>query len=233
MSVIDRCKALREEIAKRNTLVREAKEAETFSERTREIQALREELSQSIGQIRILREHRLITTSPRDHSAVSERLKIYLQQLAQDAAHSGNEHGRAKRSLDALRKSLTETAKEALEAVRRAVPTVEETFLKQVELNPAYKEKVAAIRTARDELRRVSQSVVTDEDLTMFLEKRKELGTLAEDLRPEDFPKEVLEFFKAARHHDGAPLEKLTETVRHWLVQRNQLSHIRVIVAEP
>jgi hypothetical protein len=54
--------------------------------------------------------------------------------------------------------------------------------------------------------------------------------TLADRLNPDEFPKEVREFFSAMRR-GGAPLEKFTETVRQWLSDRDQLKNVRITLA--
>jgi hypothetical protein len=231
MTLLDRCKTLRAEIVRRDALLREVKEAEKYNERTREIRELREALAHATRRITVLREHHIEVPRLRNAGAVLERLSGYLQRVTENASESGPDHGRTKRSLDAIRESLESAADAKLEAVIQDLPAIEETFLKQVEANPAYASKVVEIRAARDELRRKSRKTMTADELDAFLKEREALRTLADNLKPEDFPKEVLEFFTAARH--GARLEKLTEGVRRWLAERNQLNNIRLYVVDP
>jgi hypothetical protein len=230
MGLLDRCKTVRADIGKRDSLLREVKEAEKYSERVQDILESREALAGAIGRLRVLRQHHIDVGRLRDPRPVLERLKLYEQKVGDSPSESGTDHGHLKRSLEALRKAYAESAQAALEAVIGALPTIEETFLRQVEVNPVYKKKVADIRAAREELRQEGRRELTTAGLDEFLKKRERLRILAEDLKPSDFPKEVLEFFKAAR--EGAPLDKLTEGVQRWFAERNQLNNLRVIVVD-
>lgn len=230
MGLVDRCNALRADIGKRDSLLREVKEAEKYSERLQDILELREALSGVVGRLRVLHQHHIDVGRIRDPRPVLERLELYERKLRDSPSESGADHGHLKRSLEALRKTYAESAQAALEAVINALPTIEETFLRQVEANPVYKKKVADIRAAREDLRQEGRRELSTAGLDKFLEKRERLRILAEGLNPSDFPKEVLEFFKAAR--GGAPLEKLTEGVRQWFTERNQLKNLRVIVVD-
>ena len=229
MSVLERCKRLREEIVRRDTLLREVKNARVFVERAQEIRDLCATLSGSISQLKILRDHGIPLAPRPATTAAVERLKRYRQQLEANPADSGREHGNTKRALDKVSTDFEAIAKEALNVIQR-LPAVEESFLKQVEANPASRTLVAGIRSAREELRRALNRAFTADTLPAFLKQRDDLLALVERLKPEDFPKEVLDFFKAAQH--GAPLEKFTETVRHWLASRNQLSNVRLYIME-
>jgi hypothetical protein len=65
--------------------------------------------------------------------------------------------------------------------------------------------------------------------LKEFLNRREALKKLADDLKPDEFPEDVLAFFRAGRH-GGAPLDKLTVPVKQWLADRDLLKNVRVIV---
>jgi hypothetical protein len=70
---------------------------------------------------------------------------------------------------------------------------------------------------------------MTAPELEEFLDRRDALKQLADQLNPEEFPKEVLEFFKAARR-GGAPLEKFTSSVQEWLSQQDLLTSVRIVI---
>ncbi len=70
---------------------------------------------------------------------------------------------------------------------------------------------------------------MTADNLEQFLESRNALRALADQLNPDEFPKEVLEFFKAERQ-GGAPLDKFTSPVREWLAEKDQLKNVRVVI---
>ena len=86
------------------------------------------------------------------------------------------------------------------------------------------------IRQQRDALLNGNDPRLSAEALEQFLDHREALRKLADDLTPDEFPNEVLEFFKAGRHGGGAPLEKLTPSVRQWLSDRDLLKYVRVRV---
>jgi hypothetical protein len=230
MDLLDRCKAVRTAIERRDALVREVNDANKFSTRAQEIQAIRTELTVTVGRLGVLNDHHISLGKVRSPTDILARLSTYQEKLKASPAESGSEHGLTKRSLAAIQNALAEAAERALGSVIQQLPNIEETFLRAVEANPVYARQVARIRAMREELRRDANVLVTAEQLDSFLNKREELRTLAEELKPQDFPREVLEFFKAARN--GAPLDKLTEGVRKWFADRDQLKNVRVFVID-
>jgi hypothetical protein len=227
----ERFRALREKIIRRDTLQRESKEAEKYIERLREIKGLREQLVEGIQRVGVLRSHRIEIGQLRDTSSALQALTNYQLKVSESPGESGREHGLVKKALDSLCGSVDEAADASLKRVIAAIPTVEEVFLRQVETNPLYAKQVADVRAARDALKREALTAGSSSaELSQFLTKREALRTLAEQLKPSEFPQEVLDFFKAARQ--GAPLEKLTDTVKQWLTERDQLRNIRLIVVE-
>jgi hypothetical protein len=163
-------------------------------------------------------------------TAATDVLRELLIGLAMNATDTGKDYGRLKRSVEKMRKDLSGACEKALGAVNRDLPNIEESFLKQVEAIPAFSEKVARIRQQRDGLLcGQDPSSMSALELAQFLDKRDDLKALADQLNPDEFPKEVLEFFKAARY-GGAPYDKFTVAVREWLKDRDQLKNVRVII---
>ena len=131
-----------------------------------------------------------------------------------------------------MAKEVSTSKSKALELVNRDLPAIEESFLRQVEQIPGYVEQVANIRQRRDALlRNLDLQSMNAPSLAEFLDKRDQLRDLADQLKPDEFPKEVLEFFRATRQ-GGAPLEKFTSAVREWLEQRGQLKNVRVTMIQ-
>ena len=104
-----------------------------------------------------------------------------------------------------------------------------EGFLRQVEQVPGQANAVEQIRDARDQLKTVAKQIPRDDegyghflDLSATLQERLAL------LDPEDFPREVLTFFRRAQSPSGAPLDLLTDAVRDWLAARGLLDRVRV-----
>ena len=230
MTLLDRCTNIRAQILKRNDLRRAHKDAEAFRERAGELKSAREVVADALARVIVLRAKGLpVVKLPSPGTALTV-LGECEAKLLENPVESGKDYGRLKRSIEKFGKDLLGVAEKAIESVRRDLPTVEEAFLKQVELIPGYAKQVARIRQQRDALRGGSDPRVSAKALEDFLDHREALRLLADDLKPSEFPSEVLEFFKAGRQGGGAPLEKLTGDVRQWLSDRDLLKHVRVQV---
>lgn len=230
MTLLDRCTNVRSQIIKRNELRRAHKDAEAFRERARELQLGRENVAAALDRVGVLRTKGVsLTKLPAPTTAITV-LRECQTKLSENPGESGKDYGRLKRSVNKLGKDLLDIAHRAIESVRRDLPTVEEAFLKQVEVIPGYTTRVASIRQQRDAILSGNDPTASAEALEQFLDRREALRRLADDLKPDEFPNEVLEFFKAGRQGGGAPLEKLTANVRRWLADRDLLKHVRVQV---
>jgi hypothetical protein len=231
MTLLERCKQLRSQIEQRNALRKAHKDAEAFRERSGEIRVTRTDLAADLARLAVLRGKLVNVPKPPAASAAMAVLEECRTGLVTNPAETGKDFGRLKRAVDKVGKDVELVVDRALEGVKRDLPNIEESFLKQVELIPAYSHQVTRIRQERDgllaglDLR--SRNAI---ELEAFLDKREALRSLADQLDPKEFPKEVLEFFKSARRSGGAPLEKLTDTVRSWLAERDQLKNIRIVV---
>src|ERR1700730_6744080 len=232
MTVFERCKNLREQIAQRDGLRRADKEAEAFRARVGELRPVRAQLAADVERLEVLQRKGVAIIKPPLPTGALKVLRDCESGLAAVPAESGREFGRLKRAIDKVGEDLRSAANKALDAVTRDLPTIEESFLKQVELIPARKDQVARIREKRDALfkgKGLDLLSKTADDLEEFLDKRNELRALADELNPDEFPKEVLEFFKAVRQ-GGAPLDRLTDGVREWLAARGQLKDLRITI---
>lgn len=225
MELLDRCRELRGQIGRREALLQEASRAEKFNVRAQQMRDAVQELQAVMMRLEVLHRHRVSLGSIRSPTAAVQRLRSYGEKLQQAPDDSGNDHGHVKRAFDAINKALAAAADDAINNVLAQLPAIDETFLRQVEGNPVYAKKVDEIRLARKQLL-VESKQLTADNLDAFLRRREELSRLADGLKPSEFPAEVLEFFKAARH--GAPIEKFTDVVRQWLADRNQLTNIRI-----
>jgi hypothetical protein len=232
MILLERCVTVRAEIEKRDALRRSHKDAESLRLRAEELSTFRVSLGESLEKINVLRAKDVAVGKLPESTAAVNSLQEYGRKLSEDPLDSGKEYGRLKRSVGKLGDDLAATTAKALDLVKRSLPSIEESFLKQVETIPKYADQVARIRRERDALLRgTDPHSMSAAALVRFLESRDALRRIADELRPEEFPKEVLEFFKAARH-GGAPWDKLTETVRQWLIERDQLKSIRITVVD-
>jgi hypothetical protein len=228
MALFDRCKSLRDRIAGHESLRRAHKQAEAVSNRANELVKVQRELSADMRRVKVLRAKGLeVPPLPSPAAALAAR-DDYAEELKGSFSEGGN-YRRLMRSLDRVARDLREAVTKALATVKRDLPTIDDGFLNLVALIPAHSEQVARIRNARDALfARADLASMSPEELKTFLDQLEDLRKDADSLSPTEFPKEVLDFFKAVRHRDGAPLEKLTETVRAWLEERDQLRNVRV-----
>lgn len=230
MTVLDRCTIVRSQIQARNILKLAYKNAETFRERATELKELREGLDAGVARLEVLKARDLllrIVPSPAKATAVVARCQAG---LAANPNEIGADYGLLKRALGGLTKDVLSVVDKVLEAVERDLPTVDEAFLKQVELVPGYQGKVLSIRQQRQTFLQGTDPKRSAEALAQFLDRRTELRSLADDLKPSQFPPEVLDFFKAGRQGQGAPLEKFTDGVQQWLKERGLLKNVRVTV---
>lgn len=230
MALLDRCTSLRERVANHKSLRQAHKEAEAFRNRANALEEIHHELAAAVRKVDVLRLKGLEVTKLPHPTAALTACDEYVTELT-DGSAEGASYSRFKRSVDKVTVEVAAAVTKAIEAVKRDLPSIEEPFLKQVELIPTYTEQVAHIRKERDVLfAKGDPASMLPEELAAFLDRREDLRRLADRLNPTDFPKEVLDFFKAARLQDGAPLEKLTGTVRAWLQEREQLKNVRVRV---
>ena len=231
MTIVERCNQLRQDIESRNTLRKAHNEAAAYRNRSEELREISGMLRSDFARIAVLKKALGSIQKLPVTSTAQQVLGELRATLVSDPAESGKDYGRFKRSLDKVVKDSGSAIDTALDSVKRDLPSIEESFLRQVELVPGHAEQVARIRRERSLLQDGTDlRSKTAAELEVFLNRRDELRKLADELDPGEFPKEVLEFFRAARRQGGAPLDKLTDEVRQWLSQRDQLKNVRVSV---
>jgi hypothetical protein len=230
MTLLQRCQNLRSQIEIRNELKRAHKDAEALRERTDELRSTKAEIVGQLEKLAVLRRKGANATRPPSPKAAIGLVREFIPALETKPTEIGKSYGQLKRALETFRKGVQSAAEKSIDTINKDLPSIDESFLKQVEMIPAYVKQVASIRDQRDRLLKgIDIRLMPAADLEQFLDRRDSLRALADQLLPVEFPKEVLEFFKAARH-EGAPLDKFTETVRDWLEKRNQLKNVRVFV---
>lgn len=229
MSISQRCRDLRSRIAERNRLLRAHQDAENVRARKDDLAQVRMGLQLRIEQRAILAQYSIPCGTLRD----SDRIVATLEQVARDLSENYEEAirqlGKLKRSLGTVSNHFTSVVTKAIQDVMGDIPAEDEIFLKQVELIPTYAAKVAEIRAERDAILDGSDPVSSAEGLKHFL---KHLGTLraaSDALNPDEFPPDVLKFFRSTRH-GGARLDDFSPSVREWLTQKNLLKHVRVTI---
>jgi hypothetical protein len=141
-----------------------------------------------------------------------------------------NTYGRLRTALKKTSEAVQDAIRDSVDKLESPLGAVEESVLKQLETVPAFKHKIATVRQKKEEYQRTfSQRFRTPNDLDVFLTRRAELLLLADELKHEDLPPEVLKFFRAVRLNQ-ASIDTLTDTVRAWLAQHDQLKDLRITI---
>jgi hypothetical protein len=230
MTLPERCRNLRAQIAERNRLKAAHHEADAFRRQFNEINDARTQITAEVAKLLVFKKRAILVNKPPSPIVPKTILAECKQQLAANPNEIGKDFGRLKRSLEKVRKDLVSVRDKTLEAVNRTLPNIEESYLKQVEVVPGYESRVCRIRQERDRLQQGTiPSSMTAAQLDHFLDQRDALRQHAEELQPQEFPKEVLDFFSAARR-GGIPFEKFTSSLREWLSERGQLKNVRVTI---
>jgi hypothetical protein len=86
-----------------------------------------------------------------------------------------------------------------------------------------------AVEAERDAILNGNDPLSSPDALKHFLQHLGSLKAASDALDPNEFPKDVLKFFKGARH-GGARLDDFTPAVREWLAEQNLLKHVRVSI---
>jgi hypothetical protein len=229
-TLLARIASLRGEVERHAALTKAYKAAAGIRARTEELKEEREGVILAMAKLDVLRDGTGASVGGVNVEAVLQTAGVYVERLKSSAADSGKEHNKFRRSVEKVHKDLDKMLEKRLAEIEKSIPSIDETYLRQVEQIPGYAEKVKAVRAARQKLLSgVSLSEMGPSQLTEFLERRETVKTLSDSLSPAEFPEEVRDFFVAMRR-DAATLDKLTETVRQWLADRDLLKHLRLRV---
>lgn len=229
-TLLDRMTSLRTEVERHTALTKAYKAADGLRERTKELKEEREGLMLTIAKLAVLRDGAGASVGDVDVGTAVQTAGDYVEHLKGASADSGKAHNKFRRSVEKVHKELDKALEKGLAEIEKSIPSIDETYLKQVELIPGYAEKVRAVRAAKQKLLSgVSFSDMAPSQLAEFLERREAVKTQSDSLSPAEFPEEVRDFFGAMRR-DAATLDKLTETVRQWLADRDLLKILRLRV---
>jgi hypothetical protein len=242
MAILERAQQLRERLAQYDDFKKATRSASKFTERSQDVHEIRARLASAVYRAAVLSSNAAtlgaaeLSPLRRMPSALKalEGLVVLMHKLdeAPASANEGNDYATFRRRFEKCAADATDAVTKALEAVRQAVPSVDEAFLKQVETVPSYEARVRDIRAKRDELLAGIDVIQADPTaLQLFLDRRAALRTLTDTLSPADFPESVIAFFRSARRGAGANLDALTDEVREWLKQRDLLKKLRIFLA--
>lgn len=218
-----------------------SQKATKFTERVEVVKELRERLDRALATVAVLEEASAQLTAAEiapvqklpSPDKATEALRAVSDKLstAPLSLNEGREFATFRRRFEDCTSAVEGAVGKAINQIEKGSPTVDETFLKQVETVPSYDALVRDIRTKRDEFKTATLRDASTGTIHVFFERRAALRAAVDALAPNEFPPAVIEFFKAARRVTGAPLQFLTDDVRTWLAQRDLLKKLRVTVA--
>jgi hypothetical protein len=231
MTLLLTTQQLRGRIERHTQLAKAHKAAGSIRERAVELKEVREQMTATLSRLEVLRREGGVVIKPPDPAASLQLANDYRTQLKQTDMESGKEHNKVRRSAEKVLGELAKLLESAVTSIEKSIPSIDETYLKEVEQIPGYADQVQTVRRERAALLSGrSLREMEPDQLSIFLKRREVVKTLADRLTPEEFPKEVREFFSAMRR-GGATLEKFTDTVRQWLADRDQLKNVRISLA--
>jgi hypothetical protein len=229
---MERCTELQTQLSRLGKAQDNQEKARILGARRDELEERKVLLTRLAAAASILLEHRhlapkqfpAVDTAQESRAVVRERLDTDPETLT-----TGRGYATFIKRLDKINHTLRNQVSSAWSDLVRRHEGGDERFLAQVEQVPGQAEAVAAIRLARTELERASaQEPVSEEQYADFLGCSRNLQRALAGLQPDDFPVEVLRFFKQAQSVGGAPLSLLTEDVRAWLERKGMLERLRI-----
>ena len=227
MNIFERCRVLRREVEEYEALKRAEHDASVFRDRAKEIADARAALDRAFQKRDVL-VSRNLPVRPLPASARAAALIADYRATVDTPEEAAKVYTQLKRTLNKLVSDTAQGVTDAIAALGAEMPSVEEPFLKAVEGIPGYEERVHRIRSERAAVTlNAAPQDLGPEQLARFLDARHRLHALAGDLRPAEFPREVLDFFQALRR-GGLPVDRLTDSVRSWLDAHGLLKRLRI-----
>jgi hypothetical protein len=214
-----------------------SQKARKFTEHAETVRELRGRLDHALAIILVLKRSDGLTAAelvPVRNLPTPDNAKDGLRAVSEKlitaplSLHDGREFVTFKQRFEKITINTEEALGKTITHIKQGSPTVDETFLKQVETIPPYDALVRDIRSKRDAFWMATLSDIST--IQIFLDRRAALRVAVDALAPDEFPQAVVDFFKSARRGNGAPIELLTDDVRAWLKQRDLLKKIRITV---
>jgi len=230
MTIIEVCDEVLRKVKDLDSKEEAHSDAAKYRTRKDELAPLSVSLGNDLARSRILRAKGVQIPKFKMPPNVLAMAEEFLSTLEDPELGQKNTYGRLRAALNKTSEAVQDALKNAVDKLESPLGAVEESVLKQLETVPAFKHKIAAVRQKKEEYQRAfSQRFRTPNDLDVFLTRRAELLLLADELKHEDLPPEVLKFFRAVRLNQ-ASIDTLTDTVRAWLAQHDQLKDLRITI---
>lgn len=238
MSVVERSRQLLGRIQNYERFKESTSKADKFREYAQILSPLREQLEANRLRVEALLHHQAtlsraelqpIEKLPKP-APVLESLAVVRTKLTTnpESLKEGREFTTFKKRFERFAIEAGDIVRDVIDAVKKGIPSVDKAFLEQVAGIPAYRDKVDEIRAMRAELDGGDVATAGAALLDAFLTRRAALRKLTDELNPVEFPKPVLDFFRAARRKQGADLDDLTDEVKTWLKEHGLLDRLRL-----
>jgi stalled ribosome alternative rescue factor ArfA len=230
MTILEVCDEVLVKVKELHSREEAHSDAKKYRTRKDELAPLSVSLTDDLARSRILRAKGVPIPKFKMPANVLTIAEEFLSTLEDPELGQRNTYGRLRTGLERTSEALQGAIKDSVNKLESPLGAVEEPVLKQLETVPAFKHKIEMVRQKKGEYERAaSQKFRTPPDLDAFLTKRSELLLLGDELKHEALPPEVQEFFRAVRSNQ-ASIDKLTETVRKWLAEHDQLRDLRIII---
>jgi hypothetical protein len=226
VTIIERCEAVRAEVASFGALRNADSDARVLRELQARISEYCDGLQQSVVRLAVLKDEQVRLPT----RLKVERLRDVVVKMRDEVSQTRRRPGDAANFLRSFKK-LVDDAKTAVEDALGAYITESQTIdsasLRQLEQLPRYAAQVQVLR----ELQRTTPSRAAQlepADLRHFL---KRYATVRSSLREvDDLPPDVKAFLKEV-DRGGARLELMTDVVRDWLTAKGLIKNVRVVIS--
>ncbi|MGE0322131.1 MAG: hypothetical protein AB7K71_02620 [Polyangiaceae bacterium] len=229
---MERCAALRASLERLAAAKESRSKAEALEERRKELEKARIALATAVAPAQVLREHNhLSASSIPDVSKALDSCGAVQERLDADPTSitNGRDYKNLLTRLSEVAHALKTSVQSSWQSVVSEHQGPDEASLKRFEFFPGQKHTVQKIRELRQALEaETKQLPATAADYDRF---QLAYGALQQELLkldPEAFPEDVLRFFRAAQHANGAPIALFTSDVRDWLAANGWLDGVRV-----
>ena len=226
MTIIERCEALRAEVAGFGAL----RSADSDARVLRELQARIAEhcdgLQHSVVRLAVLKEEQVRVPT----RLKVDRLRDVVVKMRDEVTDTRRRPGDAANFLRSFKK-LVEDAKAAVEDALGAYitesKTIDSASLRQLEQLPRYAAQVQVLQ----ELQRMTPNRAAQldpADLRQFLTRYASVRASLREV--DDLPPDVRAFLKEV-DRGGARIELMTDVVRDWLMAKGLMKNVRVVIS--
>lgn len=144
----------------------------------------------------------------------------------------GHDFRSLREQLDALTRQLTTRVENNWTTFSASYTKPNRVLLEQIARVPDCAARVAELTELIDRLTDIeARTPSTQEEFNQYLDTLTSVKEAFQSLNPEQFPKDVLEFFQSSQSKEGAPWDQLTDDVLTWIRDKGLLDKLRIKIA--